>query len=751
MISRSDNSRLPPLLFIVSIVWLALAIGNVTYFRDTWKFVPAFFFFSVSVILRPARVLLFHQNRAFIILAGAHFFFTIFPSVFWSKGYDILYLICVNLALFSVAIFSQAVLKKSVLKTLAYAMVCVLILSSVIGIFEHFGLLLLNYNTRSEAISVSFNNPNIYGGFLIAAIALAGAAFVLSDSRAWQAASVLAVALGCVNVLLTQSRAVLLGLAVGLLFFGISTFFTQRPTKKTLRRSILILSGILLMCFVFLFLSRSFFVKLLYTQRAFAYRFVAYRIATKLWLLSPVTALFGNGLGSFKPLFFTHKPPDYRLLARPLGWDAVHNEYLELFVDGGILSFLVFMALIVYLFRLNHRTQRANNVPQWRKFSSRFAMAAILAFLVDGLLSTNLRVPVLEVLFYLCVGIVVSTSAVVPKSTSKTSVSVTIISSLVLLVILLPLNFIFVRRLITDNYHARSFDTRNDTEGQIDLLKSGIALEPHNINLSYELSLRYLRSAEFGSFYPISESIEKIIHNYNNNRYLRGLALSAEKKYVEAIKQLNSYLLIDPYDQDARMAAIVAEALSGDLITSVNSLKTLFQNDFLLRSIQNETELQFPKDLSIVQRQQNTDAADILKIGEINLRGIIDAVIVDEPWIFDLYALRIHHYLGKIYGALSYPNLALYHFHESAAYFRYLKQIGESSGQDATLLQETGVLLRELLEHQLILAREEGDRTRETTLLTIYTTYFSDKSKLDRNLTLFRQMGRYKQYRRLKR
>ena len=75
-------------------------------------------------------------------------------------------------------------------------------------------------------------------------------------------------------------------------------------------------------------------------------RIPAFIASVQMWQKSPV---IGNGLGSFYNLIFQFCPSDYEIVSRRRAYKHAHNEYLEMLAEGGILSLLTFILIIVAL------------------------------------------------------------------------------------------------------------------------------------------------------------------------------------------------------------------------------------------------------------------------------------------------------------------------------------------------------------------------------------------------------------------
>ena len=115
--------------------------------------------------------------------------------------------------------------------------------------------------------------------------------------------------------------------------------------------------------------------------------------------------LTGTGTGTYEAVFQYYRTDHEGL--RQVIFDQAHSEYLQIFLEQGIIGFALWLAYIIYIFRLL--------VPEYKKQNSTLmksvifcSLVGISAALVQALVDFNLQIPAIKCYFYslLALGIV---------------------------------------------------------------------------------------------------------------------------------------------------------------------------------------------------------------------------------------------------------------------------------------------------------------------------------------------------------
>ncbi len=592
-----------------AICWMVLAAGFVTINMDTFKFVPAAVLFSAafgvmafSVVPAGSKLaqglLSGRHSRRHLLLLGIHFFFTVFPSIIWRYGYDEPYLIGLSAVCFAVSLIAVYSLNSAeALRGLIFLFTGLLGILSVFGVLEYFGLALVSLNRQTFAVAVSCNNPNLYSGVLLVLLPASYlSAFLVRNTmvrrdRALQILSIVISVLGLVNLAMTQSRSALIGHFLSLVLIVV---FLPRAVKTQGRtRSILRIGA--MGCFSLAILALILFNdqfrnKIFSTFVEENSRLLAWRTALRIWFRSPLTLLFGNGIGSFNPLFFTFKPAGYRLGPHMSSWDAAHNEYLELLVDGGILSLAAFLVLVGSVLWTGIRALPRGGAGKSEIDESGllilYPLTVIPALLADGFFSTNLRTSYIRVLFFMVLALVPvvtdgSAGGLRPADLpldhpdeGQRPVSDIYSGRLAfallcaVFVLLVPMDFIFVRRFVSERLALRA-SLCEDLAEKESLFERAVTAEPGNVIPAAMLAEFCLSVGQYSSFNEQAERIDGMIPNFAGIGYLRGMAAIRSGDLETAFRLLEEYLVIDRGDQDAEEALLYTYAAMGNTDTAV--------------------------------------------------------------------------------------------------------------------------------------------------------------------------------------
>ncbi len=200
----------------------------------------------------------------------------------------------------------------------------------------------------SQLVKSTFGNRNYFVGFLLQIFPLfLSLGLFLSPKKQRFGTSAWFywfVSLFCLSTLfLTRSRAGMgAALVSGVLVIIISLYLKSTPQRrKTIFWGSLGFVGFVLLFYVGLIsfhegLSESRTFNLL-TFEAWYDRFHSYKAALNSILASPWV---GHGLGSSYNLYFLFVPPESRMIMPQRSFNHVHSEPIEIFQEGGLLSFL---------------------------------------------------------------------------------------------------------------------------------------------------------------------------------------------------------------------------------------------------------------------------------------------------------------------------------------------------------------------------------------------------------------------------
>lgn len=215
----------------------------------------------------------------------------------------------------------------------------------------------------------TFANPNVYGTYLLLAIPVAAALVFYAKRPILKLCALGATGLLLIILLLTYSRGCYLALAFAVLVF---VLLIDR------RMIVLFVAGLVAMPFVLPASVMNRFLSIVnFADTSTVYRLAIYqgslRILGDFWM-----AGIGQGEHAFNAVY-----PFYALSAATAAWHS-HNLFMQVFLETGIVGFVLFMGMLAAFFRTQFSFMR--KVTDLRhKIISAAMTAAVVGFLFQGI------------------------------------------------------------------------------------------------------------------------------------------------------------------------------------------------------------------------------------------------------------------------------------------------------------------------------------------------------------------------------
>jgi len=414
------------------------------------------------------------------------------------------------------------------LKLPAIALTCSALLVSVYMISDHFELFFINSLRQfsENAGSSTMGHKNFASAFLLLALPLP-IFFSIPLKKTTDKAGLLAAAVIIFwALILTQSRGAIGALAVSALALTVVKF---RPKKlKETGKLIGLALGILVFAWAVMpgDLKVSFTDSASSPEKAFKMRTDFYTSAIDLIRESPV---YGHGTGSFFHLYPEFKKK-YALgfLPRGVYIKHVHNEYLEMVTDGGLIQLLIFVVIIILFYLALFR--RRNEV--W--FSSVFISST--AYLVFSLVTVAPRYLFVSITFW---GIL-SIPFMDPKGRNLDLSGVRRFLTVPLAILLLWAGAAVSRNFWQQRLQNRAWERFNRGErimaaAAMNSLAEGKKNDP---GLFYQKGMMLLRMKEFGSAEKAFRKTIGFSPNYMEAHYYLALTLKGQKRFEAGISEM---------------------------------------------------------------------------------------------------------------------------------------------------------------------------------------------------------------------
>ena len=468
-----------------------------------------------------------------------------------------------------------------------------------------------------RSIFSTFGNPNFLAEFLVLSFPLALAARCASTSELARAMLIRLLILDVVAIVACGSRGVWVGLIVSTGLFVVLTWLRCPAYRKQVRRAALaiVLVGAAGTALMVAFgstsdeavgarvrmlgneLGISGRARLLAWRTAFEEMIPRTPVSEGLLALAgqhlrpeqprlPISPWLGSGLGSFyldfldaRGRYFARIPPAiYRDVVGAMNYDRLHNEYLQVLVEGGLLGAVIVVAVllagpVVFLRRLRTDTE-PRKLERIGAFCA-FAGPAAQAFVS---FPAHLASTAIAVIFVL--GCVLSPSeddepwaesATEGKPAGLALIVAALIATVGISVLIRPFLADIARKEVesTSNGLALEFDRES--------VDAGLRLEPLNGPLHFALA----KEAYTRRDYAMAEREANLALQGINDvslHSLLGIACLSQGKFDEARKHLNDAATMSGGDPQILYYKALAAASSGVRADALRDLEALLRD-----------------------------------------------------------------------------------------------------------------------------------------------------------------------------
>ena len=298
----------------------------------------------------------------------------------------------------------------------------------VYGIFQYFGLDFSFWqgNRARQMVFGLFGNVNYFAEYLIAVLPLAVSLFFITSIKSNKSKKILLLigilAMGG-SLLLTFTRGSYLAFGVSLIFMFLLFVICRGKVFIRENRKIFISILVAIILAVFLFVipnplnKPGTYISKIKARTSIASIQKAFTSGRRMaiwkftWMMIADRPIFGSGIGTFKYNSLSYqaeffKQGDNRSIYPHSFAKHVHNEYLQLWAEMGMIGLGIFLGIMISFFYYG--------ITQLKKLQDDFLhqgliigmMGTILAILVDGIFGFPLHLPATVVLFWLYLGLI---------------------------------------------------------------------------------------------------------------------------------------------------------------------------------------------------------------------------------------------------------------------------------------------------------------------------------------------------------
>jgi len=304
-----------------------------------------------------------------------------------------------------------------------------LIITSILGIYGIFQYQGIDFafwkgNVARSQVFGLFGNVNYFAEYLIVPLPLAISLFFAARNRTHKILLLVGILAMGGSLILTFTRGSYLAIGISSLFMFFLYFASRGKVfiKEYKKIFIFILAIIVLVTFIFAIpnpLNKSGTVISKIKGRISISQFTkdsSLKRREAIWgftgLMIKDHPLLGSGLGTFKynslsyQAQFFDQGENRRLYPYGIA-DKVHNEYLQLGAEIGILGLGIFLWLIVAYFNYGIKLLKRLK-DEYKQGTVIGLMGGVVAVLIDGIFGFPLHLPATLILFWLFIGLVVS-------------------------------------------------------------------------------------------------------------------------------------------------------------------------------------------------------------------------------------------------------------------------------------------------------------------------------------------------------
>ncbi len=388
------------LLFLLSYsIFISIFLINLIYSKSIYNgvyFVKIYFLFYASfvIIFLELFILLKADKIKYRFLIIDILFISLLTYLILTIHLN--YLLIFLLLNFLVFYFSFDFIKINS-KIIFFTILIVAVIESFIGLLQNYGFDFTALATFYKIVG-TYTTPTLFVACITHALPVVLALYYLNKNENIKNIILFTIGLILLAVLLSGIRAAWLAAFVGIgLFFLLKdlNIIKQWLSKRHIKIFTVIASLLLIM-----FLT----LMLYYIRPASANaRLLIWRISLNMIKDHPIT---GIGLGNFAVQYMNYQAEFFKNPANIEHWANVagnvnhaHNEFLQIFVETGILGLLLFLAILFFTYQDTFRLIRANRLNEEDRLIIIGSISAISSILVLSFFGFFLYFPYLTIFF----------------------------------------------------------------------------------------------------------------------------------------------------------------------------------------------------------------------------------------------------------------------------------------------------------------------------------------------------------------
>lgn len=273
--------------------------------------------------------------------------------------------------------------------------------------------------------------------------------------------------------------------------------------------------------------------------------------------------LFGSGIGTFKINYliyqanYINRNPFYIKYSNR--FTEAHNEYLQIFVELGIIGLLGFILIFIYIYKIIILYIKKNNSKKDKIIVFSMMMGAT-CFLIHSLFTFPLHVPALGTLFFTIIGLTIAYTnqnnlniVCIKKVTFRKDFFINnkikyLCIFLIIILMIIIINTIAIKPYIAEIYYFKGMEDsiyKKDYEKSLVNFELAAHLDPYNGRILHELGTTYYILSNLAEAENILERSKKYISDASTF-YNLGLVNSKLGNLKEAEDEFKMAIYLNP-------------------------------------------------------------------------------------------------------------------------------------------------------------------------------------------------------------
>ena len=504
----------------------------------------------ILIIIKKSKL-----SGAKLLAPIAAFIIAISLSLINSKNiYVSLYALVEKLVFISVYFIAATQLERELRPKIVNGILLSGFIVCLYGLLQYFKFDFILWATSFEGrISSSLGNPNFLAGYLVAVIPLAVASFINENKMLKKILLALNVILLITCLILTQTRGSWIAFAgsiLALIILAGITYWNDSGKRIMLKKFYAVTAIIIIIVSGYIISVNNTYTRKFKTifnpKIASVYeRLFKWRTAQEMITDHPV---LGVGIGAIKvnyALYQIEAKQKMRIILRGTSESQVHNEYIQILAEAGVIGLAAFLSIIIVFFINAFRQLREKNPDS--KWINIGIIAGVAGILIDSGANFPLHIIPTGFLFWLYLGMIekgnnACEKAVIEKKAVFTG------GSLIRIILIIIIMMVWIRtaamEFVADIHRANGDSAFAAGNWQKTISEHTIAheLNPVDGQACYVLGMAFVNMKDFDSAIRVfKESIK--IRNYGevyndlaNCYYMKGMKDEAIRNWEIALK-----------------------------------------------------------------------------------------------------------------------------------------------------------------------------------------------------------------------